>query len=149
MKAGILLVLVALASLFAPPRCGLAWESPRIGQMGQVGMGRPGLAGQTTVWKGRWTSDATPNRRAHGGTLRVRLRPGAGNTQRGTFYGRFAVVIPYFYRATVHSQGGQLVASKRLGPMGQYDMVLVPSGNQLSGRWWAGGHTGSIELRRR
>lgn len=109
-------------------------------------------------WKGRWTSSPQPNRqghirRGHGGTLRVRLQRlnsyGGRPTYKGTFAGRFAVVIPYFYRTTVYQEGTQLYANKRLGPFGSYKMHLSsPHGRQMNGRWQAGKQHGTIRLAR-
>jgi hypothetical protein len=98
-------------------------------------------------WKGTWTTHRPNNQRAHHGTLRVRLTPQANGTYRGVFAGRFAVVIPYFYRATVYQQGNRLQSTKRLGPFGNYDMQLMHQPGSLSGTWSAGGETGSIRLR--
>ncbi|MFN3189762.1 MAG: hypothetical protein ACE361_04485 [Aureliella sp.] len=104
----------------------------------------------TGVWRGRWTADATARLPEHGGALRMRLTPTGPGTYRGNFSGRFAVVIPYFYRAEVRQHGNQLVSSKRLGPMGNYTMRLsaAPSRQSMSGRWIAGDHRGSIRIRR-
>lgn len=101
------------------------------------------------VWRGRWTAFATPQRREHGGPVRVRLTKVGPSTYRGTFSGRFAIVIPYVYRATVYQSGGTLYADKQLGRFGQYRMALQPWGNTLSGNWSAGNSRGAIQLRRR
>lgn len=108
------------------------------------------------VWRGRWTSTPAAGRREHSGTLRVRLiqdshlAPNGATQYRGTFSGRFAVVIPYFYRASVTQSGNQLYSSKKLGPLGQYEMIAsMPNTNSIGGRWFAGKHTGGIQLRRR
>ncbi|MEM8733784.1 MAG: hypothetical protein AAGG44_06170 [Planctomycetota bacterium] len=102
------------------------------------------------VWRGRWTADATPKLPEHGGALRMRLTPTGFGTYQGRFSGRFALVIPYFYRAEVRQNGNQIISSKRLGPMGSYTMRLSasPSRQSLSGRWSAGKHHGSIRVRR-
>lgn len=101
------------------------------------------------VWRGRWTTDPTGSGRSHRGTLRVRLRPTGEGEYRGWFSGRFAVVIPYFYRARVTQYGNRLVSSKRLGSLGQYRMVLDGHSGSLTGRWSAAGEGGRIRLLRR
>lgn len=100
-------------------------------------------------WKGSWTSFANARHREHGGPLRVRLKPNGDGTYRGLFAGRFAVVFPYLYRAEVQQYGNQLVSVKRLGPLGEYRMVLQGTGAGMNGRWNAGGESGAIQLKRR
>ncbi len=100
-------------------------------------------------WQGRWTTDSQDGRRGHQGTLRMSLRPQADGSYQGTFAGRFAVVIPYVYRARVERVGQTLVSSKRLGPFGNYTMHLSPWNSELRGHWSAGSETGGIRLRRR
>ena len=101
------------------------------------------------VWRGQWTANATSRRPEHGGPLRVRLTRTGANTYQGRFSGRFAIVIPYFYRATVYQRGGQLVSSRKLGRSGQYTMSLNSHYNSLSGAWTTGEQSGSVRLRRR
>jgi hypothetical protein len=98
---------------------------------------------------GRWSTHPRSSaliQRPHSGTLRVNLKPNGDGTYQGTFAGRFAVVMPYFYRAKVVDQGGYLTASKRLGPMGEYRMQLYPNANGWQGNWTAGKSSGSIVL---
>lgn len=104
------------------------------------------LAGR---WQGRWTTESDGVRRPHQGTLRMNLRPLGDGSYQGTFVGRFAVVIPYAYRARVQRVGDTLISSKRLGPFGSYDMQLHPGpGGTLQGGWSAGSERGGIRLRR-
>lgn len=104
------------------------------------------LAGR---WRGQWTTQADGVRRPHQGTLRMNLRPLGDGSYQGTFVGRFAVVIPYAYRARVERVGDTLTSSKRLGPFGSYDMQLRPGpGGTLQGGWSAGSERGGISLRR-
>ena len=100
-------------------------------------------------WVGRWQADATDRLPEHGGPLRVRLRSNGDGTYSGLFAGRFALVIPYIYRAPVMQNGTQLVSTKKLGPLGSYRMVLQGAPASLSGNWSAAGSTGSIRLRKR
>lgn len=102
------------------------------------------------VWRGKWTSMPTAKqRRMHQGTLRVRLVPTGANTYAGRFSGRFALVIPYSYRAEVIQHGDQLYSSKRLGPMGEYRMNLGPTwSSSMQGGWSAGEAHGGVSLQR-
>jgi hypothetical protein len=99
-------------------------------------------------WKGRWTTYQPDNGRGHRGTLRVRLKRQSDGSYQGFFAGRFAVVIPYFYRAKVYQHGNVLHSTKQLGPFGNYDMRLYYQPGSLNGTWSAAGDTGSIRLRR-
>lgn len=99
------------------------------------------------VWRGRWTTDATAKRAEHGGPLRMKLTPSGPSTYQGRFSGRFAKVIPYFYRAEVQQVGSSLYSTKKLGPLGEYRMAMQLCPNcDLSGRWNAGEHNGSLKL---
>lgn len=99
-------------------------------------------------WAGRW-STYKENGRGHQGTLRVNMRPNGDGTYQGSFAGRFAVVLPYFYRATVFQEGDMLYSNKRLGPFGSYQMQLQHSPGSLSGGWTMGSEAGGILLYRR
>lgn len=99
-------------------------------------------------WAGRWTT-YSENGRGHQGTIRANLRPNGDGTYQATFAGRFAVVIPYVYRATVVQENDMLYSSKRLGPFGQYEMQLQHSPGSLSGEWAAGKESGGLQLYRR
>lgn len=101
------------------------------------------------VWRGRWYAWATPRRPAHSGTLNVRLRPAGPCEYRGLFYGRFAGVIPYVYRARVQRQGDTLVSVKRLGPRRTYALRLQLAGNRMWGTWNTADGAGTVQLRRR
>lgn len=103
----------------------------------------------TGVWRGKWTANASARRGEHGGALRVKLTPTGPCTYRGTFSGRFALVIPYFYRADVVQYGSTLHSSKKLGPLGDYQMDLQVSEPYLSGSWRTTNHSGRIQLQRR
>lgn len=99
-------------------------------------------------WVGRWTT-YKENGRGHQGTLRANLRPNGDGTYQATFAGRFAVVLPYFYRATVTQQGDTLYSTKRLGPLGNYQMELEHAPGSLSGGWSMGSESGGILLYRK
>lgn len=99
-------------------------------------------------WRGRWTTESPGPHYGHHGTLRMNLRPTGDGSYQGTFAGRFAVVVPYFYRAPVYRTEMGLVSSKRLGPLGNFEMRLQTNENgDLSGGWSAAGEFGGIRLR--
>jgi len=94
-------------------------------------------------WGGRWESPS----KGHSGSIHMRLRPLDENHYQGLFYGRFAVVVPYVYRAPVTRVGQTLYSEKRLGPLGSYRMVLQQNPGQISGNWSAGSLSGPISMR--
>jgi len=102
------------------------------------------------VWRGKWSSGST----GHQGPMRVAIRPGANGTYQATFTGRFAVIIPFAYRATMvptaDAYGNlRLSSSKKLGPMmGNYTMSTAVIGNQLQGSFSAAGDRGTIRMNR-
>ncbi|RMF41916.1 MAG: hypothetical protein D6753_08720 [Planctomycetota bacterium] len=100
------------------------------------------------VWRGRWHAQATATRPAHGGTLNARLKQIGPGVYRGTFYGRFAVIVPYVYRTRVYQCGSQLWASRKIGFGKSYTMRLNLSGNRMHGGWSTGSARGTIFLRR-
>ncbi|QDT11057.1 hypothetical protein [Planctomycetes bacterium K23_9] len=53
-------------------------------------------------WKGRWLSDGS----GHNGTLGAHIRPTGPTSYRAVFYGRFAVVVPFIYRANLQQVPG-------------------------------------------
>ncbi|MEC8558201.1 MAG: hypothetical protein VXZ82_24600 [Planctomycetota bacterium] len=100
------------------------------------------------VWKGKWTEARPSGQREFTGSLRIKLQKTGSNTYRGNFSGRFAIVIPYFYRADVVQYGHTLYSSKKLGPLGEYRMLLRIGSTSLNGGWNTAKHHGSIRVRR-
>jgi hypothetical protein len=107
-------------------------------------------ADPTGVWRGEWRSAST----GHHGPMRVNIQPKADGTYQARFVGRFALVIPFAYRVTLHPScddcgNSILSAEKPLGPlMGSYRMSAQAIGNQLSGDFQAAGDNGSIRMNR-
>lgn len=99
-------------------------------------------------WAGRW-STYKEDGRGHQGTVRANLKSNGDGTYQGTFAGRFAVVVPYVYRATVVQDGDMLYSNKRLGPFGSYQMQLQHDPGSLSGGWTTGKDSGGIIMYRR
>jgi hypothetical protein len=86
--------------------------------------------------------------------MRVAIQPDGKGAYQARFSGRFALVIPFAYRATltpgVDANGnGILTSSKKLGPMlGSYNMQTWVSGSQLYGSFQAAGDNGTISMQR-
>jgi len=101
-------------------------------------------------WSGRWQSEST----GHGGPMNVSIRPTSNGNYQARFTGRFALVIPFAYRAELvpqtTSQGQTvLTSSKKLGPiLGSYQMNTQIIGDSLSGGFQAAGDRGTITMRR-
>ena len=101
-------------------------------------------------WSGRWQSAST----GHSGPMNVSIRPTSNGNYQARFTGRFALVIPFAYRAELvpqtTSQGQTvLTSSKKLGPiLGSYQMNTQIVGDSLSGGFQAAGDRGTITMRR-
>ena len=101
-------------------------------------------------WSGRWQSEST----GHSGPMNVSIRPTSNGNYQARFTGRFALVIPFAYRAELVPQTtaqGQtvLTSSKKLGPiLGSYQMNTHIIGDSLSGGFQAAGDRGTITMRR-
>jgi hypothetical protein len=105
----------------------------------------------TGVWVGRWHSETT----GHQGPMRARVTPNSDGTYNARFTGRFALVIPFTYRATLtpvacDGCATTLVSSKQLGPiMGTYRMDSVVAGNQFQAGYSAKKDRGTFNMTRR
>jgi hypothetical protein len=105
----------------------------------------------TGVWRGKWTSQTT----GHQGPMRVRITPQSDGNYNARFTGRFALVIPFTYRATMtpvdcDDCGMTLVSHKQLGPiLGSYSMTARVTGNQLHAGFSAAKDTGTFSMTRR
>lgn len=86
--------------------------------------------------------------------MRVAIRERNDGLYQARFSGRFFVVIPFMYRATLvpsRDVHGNVVldANKRLGlGMGSYEMRTSIVGNQLQGSFRAARDRGSVSMRR-
>ena len=104
----------------------------------------------TGVYRGEWRSGST----GHRGPMRAVVQPRADGNYQARFTGRFALVIPFAYRATLQpSQDAfgntYLSVAKPLGPiLGSYRMTAQANENGLSGNFQAAGDKGSIQMKR-
>ena len=102
------------------------------------------------VWRGEWRSGST----GHRGPMRVAIRPDGNGAYQARFSGRFALVIPFAYRATLtpslDTNGNSiLTSSKQLGPLlGSYNMQTRVSGSQFYGSFQAAGDNGTVSMQR-
>lgn len=104
----------------------------------------------TGVWRGRWNSQST----GHSGPVRARIVAQPDGSYSARFSGRFAVVIPFTYRADLHPVdlpygSTWLVSEKKLGPvLGSYRMQAIQTGDQFSADFHAGRDSGRFEMQR-
>lgn len=102
----------------------------------------------TGRWKGRWSSGTT----GHSGPMRARVTPAGDGTYKAVFAGRFAVVVPFVYRAdllpTQSWDGTVYVTEKKLPLLGSYRMNAIVPGSTLSANWSAAGDSGQINMHR-
>jgi hypothetical protein len=86
--------------------------------------------------------------------MRVAIRPRSDGNYQALFTGRFFVVIPFMYRATLSPQldgngNVMLSANKPLGfGMGEYRMRTWVTGNRLQGSFSAARDRGTVSMRR-
>ena len=72
------------------------------------------------VWRGKWLSQSN----GHQGPLGARIRPSGPGRYTAWFYGRFARVIPFAYRASLERVPGTsdlYHSSKRMPLLGTYE----------------------------
>lgn len=99
-------------------------------------------------WKGSWSSGST----GHRGALRARIRPTEEGTYQALFAGRFAVVIPFFYRTEllpIMGAPGEYYSSKKLPLVGTYQMRAMISGSHFRATFSGGRDQGIFKMRRR
>ena len=102
------------------------------------------------VYRGEWRSGST----GHHGPMRAVVQPRTDGSYQARFTGRFALVIPFAYRVTLHPNHGAygntiLTAEKPLGPfMGSYRMSAQANELGLNGSFQAAGDNGSIQMQR-
>ncbi len=103
-----------------------------------------------SVWKGRWNSATT----GHSGPMRVSIQPRPDGQLDARFVGRFAVVIPFTYKATLtpvecNDCGMVVTATKKLGPvLGAYQMTGTLDAAQFQANFQAGKDSGSFHMQR-
>jgi len=100
------------------------------------------------VWRGQWTSQSS----GHRGALAAKIRPAGPDHYKATFYGRFAVVIPFFYRTTLDRIPGtadMYYSAKKMPLLGTYETTARISGNSFRADFVGKKDRGVFEMRRR
>ena len=102
----------------------------------------------TGRWKGRWSSGTS----GHSGPMRARVTPSSDGSYKAVFAGRFAVVVPFVYRAQLRPtqswDGTVYVTEKKLPLLGSYRMNAIIPGNLFNANWSAAGDTGQVSMQR-
>lgn len=104
--------------------------------------------GPSGGWRGQWISGTT----GHQGPLGVRIRPTGPGQYRALFYGRFALVVPFAYRATLTRVPGTsdlYHSSKRLPLMGTYQTTARISGGSFRASYTSRKDRGVFRMSRR
>lgn len=104
-------------------------------------------ASPTGSWRGRWLSDGSN----HTGTLGARIRPTGADSYRAMFYGRFAVVVPFIYRAELHRVPGTCdcyTSTRRLPLLGEYRMTAHVSDHRFYAKFRGKSDQGTFDLSR-
>ncbi len=113
--------------------------------LGSLSAGEP-----VRVYRGTWQSQST----GHSGPMRVRVTPNGNGEYTARFTGRFAVIIPFTYRARLNTVGctncgTEVNSHKQLGPLlGSYDMSANMSSSSFQGSFQAAGDSGRIQMSR-
>jgi hypothetical protein len=107
----------------------------------------PDLSGR---WSGYWVSDKT----GHTGPLHGRFRQVDASTYRVAYHGRFAKILPFWYRTTMHVAGTGddvvvLTASQRLGPFGTFSTTATATGTNFDATYSSRSDSGRFTMTRR
>jgi hypothetical protein len=100
------------------------------------------------VWRGKWSSQST----GHEGPLNARIRPAGANQYTAWFYGRFAKVIPFAYRASLSRVPGTTDtyrSSKRLPLLGEYETTATISQDSFQADFVSSQDRGVFTMSRR
>lgn len=98
------------------------------------------------TWKGRWSSATT----GHSGPLRARIWADGTGGYQARFSGRFALVVPFTYKANLVPDGyGNLVSSRRMPIVGTYRTSAQVFGNQFRASYSGGRERGQFRMSRR
>lgn len=112
------------------------------------GTGRAHAGNPSGAWRGKWTSQSS----GHRGALAAKIRPAGPDHYKAIFYGRFAVVIPFFYRTTLDRIPGttdMYYSAKQMPLLGTYETTARISGNHFRADFVGKKDRGIFEMRRR
>lgn len=110
--------------------------------------GTPVSADASGVWRGSWHSSPT----GHRGPLNARIRQVSPDRYEALFYGRFFVVIPFAYRATLDRVPGTAdlyYSSKRMPIVGNYQTTARISGGSFQATFQSAKDSGVFQMSRR
>jgi len=113
-----------------------------------LGTSRAHAGNPSGVWRGKWTSQSS----GHRGALGAKIRPAGPDHYKATFYGRFAVVIPFFYRTTLDRIPGttdMYYSAKKMPLLGTYETTARISGDSFRADFVGKKDRGVFEMRRR
>ncbi len=113
-----------------------------------LGTSRAHAENPSGVWRGQWTSQSS----GHRGALGAKIRPAGPDHYKATFYGRFAVVIPFFYRTTLDRIPGttdMYYSAKKMPLLGTYETTARISGSHFRADFVGKKDRGVFEMRRR
>jgi len=113
-----------------------------------MGSSRAHASNPSGVWRGQWTSQSS----GHRGALGAKIRPAGPDHYNATFYGRFAVVVPFFYRTTLDRIPGttdMYYSAKKMPLLGTYETTARISGNSFRADFVGKKDRGVFEMRRR
>lgn len=110
--------------------------------------GTPVASDASAVWRGSWYSAPT----GHRGPLNAKIRQVSPDRYEALFYGRFFVVIPFAYRATLDRVPGTADlyhSSKRMPIVGNYQTTARISGGSFQATFNSGKDSGTFQMSRR
>ena len=99
------------------------------------------------VWRGQWFSHPT----GHRGPVNATIHRVSPDCYEATFYGRFFVLFPFAYRATLHRVPGTAdlyESAKRMPLVGTYRMTARISGNHFEANFTSGKDSGVFRMTR-
>jgi hypothetical protein len=110
---------------------------------------RPATFSQPSgVWRGYWHSDPT----GHRGPINAKIRQVSPDRYEALFYGRFFVVIPFAYRATLTRVPGTadlFQSSKQMPIVGNYQTTARIRDGHFDANFSSGKDTGVFRMTRR
>ncbi len=106
------------------------------------------LSQPSGVWRGYWHSDPT----GHRGPINAKIRQVSPDRYDALFYGRFFVVIPFAYRATLTRVPGTadlFHSSKQMPIVGNYQTTARIRDGRFDANFSSGKDTGVFRMTRR
>lgn len=144
--------LVAIPANAGQPCCGETVAAPIINEHAVIhqheSIVSPPLSQPSGVWRGYWHSDPT----GHRGPINAKIRQVSPDRYEALFYGRFFVVIPFAYRATLTRVPGTadlFHSSKQMPIVGNYQTTATIRDGHFDANFSSGKDTGVFRMTRR